>query len=190
MVESWWELLAPMNQAFQRVFVTGLEVADAYNSAVAMILRHPALSTYRYMLTLEHDNMPPARGLIDLCESIEGYAAVGGLYWGKGEHGFPMIFGAPDGGAEFAPQPPQPNCLHECNGLGMGFTLFDLDVFRDERIPRPWFQSIQCHWPEYGSSHRSQDLFFFGNIRRLGYRVACDTRVRVGHYDGDTGIVW
>jgi hypothetical protein len=39
-------------------------------------------------------------------------------------------------------------------------------------------------------SESSQDLYFFGRLRELGYRVACDTRVKVGHYDVSTGVVW
>src|SRR5205807_1856065 len=127
----------------------GMDVADAYNVAIEAILEHPALSTYKYLLTLEQDNMPPPRGLIKLCESIEGFAAVGGLYWFKGEEGPAMIFGKPGEDPMFAPRPPEPDAVQECNGLGMGFTLFDLDVFRDERIARPWFRTLQAYSPEY-----------------------------------------
>ena len=182
--------MSPLNQSFQRVFVKGLEVADAYNSAIETILEHPVLSRTKYLLTLEQDNMPPPRGLIKLCESIEGFAAVGGLYWLKGEEGQPMIFGKPGEEPVFAPQPPEPDTVQECNGLGMGFTLFDLELFRDERLPRPWFRGLQAYSPEYGPWQSTQDLDFFKKIRRLDYRVACDTRVKVGHYDADTGIVW
>lgn len=189
-VESWWELMPPMNQAFRRVFISGLEIADAYNRAIETILEHPVLSRYTYVLTLEQDNMPPARGLIKLCASIEGFAAVSGLYWVKGEEGEPMIFGKPGETPMFAPQVPRPDTIQECNGVGMGFTLFDLDLFRDERVPRPWFRSFQAYSPENGPWEYTQDLYFFKNIRRLGYRVACDTRVKVGHYDASSGIVW
>jgi hypothetical protein len=189
-VSAWWELMVPMNQRFERVFVTGLEVADAYNAAIETVLANPVLSKYSHVLTLEQDNLPPPRGLIMLCESIGDFAAVGGLYWGKGEDGQPMIFGDPGGAPGFRPQVPLADRVQECQAVGMGFTLFDLDVFRDERVPRPWFRTVQGHWPEYGAAGYSQDLYFFHNIRRLGYRVACDTRVKVGHYDDTHGIVW
>ena len=64
-VESWWELRTPLNQRFHRMFVTGLEVGDAYDRAARMILEHPVLSACRYLLTLEHDNMPPPSGLLN-----------------------------------------------------------------------------------------------------------------------------
>jgi hypothetical protein len=184
-VEAWWGMQSAMNQKFVRLMVKGMEVGDAYNAALDLILNHPDLSTWKYMLTLEEDNLPPPDGLLRLYESIPGYAAVGGLYWTKGEGGQPMIYGNPKGILGFEPQLPIPGQLQECNGLGMGFTLFDLDVFRDEKVPRPWFKTVQ-----EGNSLGTQDLYFFGNARRAGYKVASDNRVRVGHYDHANDIVW
>lgn len=188
-VESWWSMVPPMNQSFIRVIVRGMEVADAYNSAIETILAHPQLKDWKYILTLEEDNMPPPDGLLRLYESIDDYACVGGLYWTKGEGAQPMIYGKPGELPMFVPQVPEPETLVECNGLGMGFNLFKLDLFRDEAIPRPWFRTVQ----EFGSggmSAYSQDLYFFENARKAGYKVACDTRVRVGHYDENQDVVW
>jgi hypothetical protein len=187
-VERWMALMAPMNQPFLRMFVTDMEVGAAYETAVAMILEHPTLKSWKYLLTLEHDNMPPPDGLLRLYESIDGYAAVGGLYWTKGPEGQPMIYGDPVGPLNFAPQVPRPGELQECNGLGMGFTLFDLDVFR--QLERPWFQTLQHFAPNVGARVFTQDLFFFDKARKAGHKVACDTRVRVGHFDRTTGVVW
>jgi hypothetical protein len=72
----------------------------------------------------------------------------------------------------------------------MGFTLFQLEVFRDARIKRPWFKTLQGNRPSGEPWLITQDLYFFGQLRELGYRVACDTRVKVGHYDVGTGVVW
>ena len=113
---AWWELLTPLNQRFQRAFVTGYE-------------------------------------------NIDRFAAVGGRYWRKGEDGQPMIFGKPDATLDFAPQVPVPDTVQGCNGLAMGLTLFDLDVFRDERVPRPWFRTLQRPWPEYGPFGYIHDPF-------------------------------
>jgi hypothetical protein len=82
------------------------------------------------------------------------------------------------------------NALQETHGLGQGFTLFELDVFRDEKIPRPWFKT-QAEWdPNVGTAVGTQDLYFFKHARAAGHRVAVDTRVRVGHLDVNTGVVW
>jgi hypothetical protein len=188
-VESWWSLIPAMNQPFVRIMVRGMEVADAYNSAIETILAHPQLKEWKYVLTLEEDNMPPPDGLLRLYESIDEYAAVGGLYWTKGIEGQPMVYGRPGTVPMFAPQVPEPKAVVECNGLGMGFTLFDMDLFRDEKIERPWFKTLQTYGPG-GSANATQDLYFFQHARDAGHRVACDTRVRVGHYDDRTDVVW
>lgn len=189
-VESWMGLLTPMNQAFVRIFISGLEVSEAYNRAIDVILSNEQLSKFKYLLTLEEDNMPPPDGLLKLYENIDKYAIVGGLYWTKGEDGMPMIYGDPKRVLAFNPQTPQPEMIQECNGLGMGFTLFDMKLFRDEKIPKPWFQTIQSWSPVSGSQMGTQDLYFMGNVRRAGYRIASDNRVKVGHLDTQTGIVW
>jgi len=187
-VERWMGLMTPMNQPCLRMFVTDMEVGAAYNAAVEAILANPVLSTWKYLLTLEHDNMPPVDGLLRLYESIDDYAAVGGLYWTKGPDGQPMIYGDPTvQPLNFVPQLPVPETVQECNGLGMGFTLFDLDVFR--KVEGPWFRTVQEVGPG-GAKAYTQDLWFFQKAREAGYRVACDTRVRVGHLDVATGVVW
>jgi hypothetical protein len=189
-VENWMGLMIPMNQAFVRIFVSGMEVAAAYNAAIEAILNNPVLRDFKYVLTIEEDNMPPPDGLIKLYESMDEYAIVGGIYWTKGEGGQPMIYGDPKGILGFQPQVPLPDKVQECNGLGMGFTLFDMRLFTDEKIPRPWFKTIQEWTPGGGISMGTQDLYFMGNVRRAGYKIASDNRVKVGHYDPDTGMVW
>lgn len=188
-VESWWALMPPMNQPFVRMVVRGMEVGDAYNTAIETVLEHPQLKDWKYILTLEEDNLPPPDGLLKLYESIDEYACVGGLYWTKGWGGQPMIYGKPGTVPMFAPQVPEPETVQECNGLGMGFNLFRMDLFRDEEIPKPWFKTMQEVTHE-GAKVATQDLYFFGNARKAGHRVACDTRVRVGHYDEQGDTVW
>src|SRR3990172_4899598 len=197
-VESWMNLLSPMNQKFIRMFISGFEVGHAYQSAVETILGHPQLRDFKYMLTLEEDNLPPPDGLLKLYEHIcdckkpcnEHYASVAGLYWTKGDGGQPMIYGNPKGMLTYEPQLPRPDKVQECNGTGMGFTLFHMGLFRDKRLEKPWFQTVQGFTPEGGIAQGTQDLYFFGHLRKLGYRVASDNRVRVGHYDHENGVVW
>jgi len=187
-VENWMGLMTPMNNAFIRLFVAGMEVGEAYNAAVEMVLAHEQLKEFKYLLTLEEDNMPPPDGLLKLYESIDEYAAVGGLYWTKGESGQPMIYGDPKGVLNFQPQQVKMEQLQECNGLGMGFTLFRMDLFRE--MEKPWFKTVQEWDPGKGIAVGTQDLYFFGNLRRAGHRVACDTRIKVGHLDVSTGVQW
>jgi hypothetical protein len=196
-VQSWWGMMAPMNQKFLRMFIIGMEVGKAYSSAIEQILANPELSSWKYILTLEEDNLPPPDGLLKLIESIEGgvdnikYDAIGGLYWTKGEGGQPMIYGNPKVMPKnFIPQLPVAQSVQECNGLGMGFTLFRLEMFKDKKLRRPWFETIQKFTSHQGTNCFTQDLWFFNDANQYGHRFACDTRVLVGHYDKDTDTVW
>jgi hypothetical protein len=189
-VENWMGLMMPMNQKVIRLFMSGMEVGDAYTHAITLLINHPELRDWKYVLTLEEDNLPPPDGLLKLYENIDDYAAVGGLYWTKGEGGQPMIYGDPHGILNFMPQVPVPDSIQECNGLGMGFTLFRLEVFKDPKIEQPWFKTVQEWSQGIGAKSYTQDLFFFEKLRKAGYKVACDTRVKVGHLDTATGLVW
>ena len=119
------------------------------------------------------------------------FDVVGGLYWTKGDMGQPMIYGDPKlPELNFMPQVPIPETIQQCNGLGMGFNLFKTDIFRDPRVPRPWFKTLQEFVPNVGVRGYTQDLYFYENIHKLDYKVACDTRVKVGHYDLENDVVW
>jgi hypothetical protein len=153
------------------------------------------------MLTLEWDNIvpyiPSTQGpLMMLYEGIaKGYDVVGGLYWTKGIPSMPLIYGEPD--ADIKDTDGYFKVIHnfeqdslvECNGMGMGFTLFKMDIFRDSRLEKPFFKTLQEHTPE-GAKMYTQDLYFFEKIRKLNYKVAVDTRVKVGHLDFKSGIIY
>ena len=180
-VMSWMAMMPTINQKVKWLMSVWVEVGAAYEEMVRYILADPDLSKFKYILTIEQDNAPPQDGLQKLFESIEHYDAVGGLYWTKCDPSTPMIYGDPKVEPKnFFVQEPIPNALQECNGLGMGFTLFTLDMFR--HVERPWFQT-QNEVTKDGREVMTQDLFFFKKAAKAGYRFACDTRVRVGHYD-------
>ena len=190
-VQSWWGLMTPMNQKFIRTFVIGMEVGAAYTQAIEQILANPILRKWKYILTLEEDNMPPPDGLLKLYENMDKFDVIGGLYWTKGDAGQPMIYGDPNlEEMNFVPQVPIPETVQECNGLGMGFNLYKMDIFRDPRVPRPYFKTLQEFTPGIGGRGYSQDLYFYEGIRKLDYKVACDTRIKVGHYDLENDIIW
>ena len=188
--QSWMNLMTPMNQAVYKLPIMGMEVGEAYNHALETIFANPWMSKAKYMLTVEHDNLPPPDGLMKLYESIEDYDVVGGIYWTKGEGGQPMIYGDPKVmPRNYIPQIPIPDSVQPCNGLGMGFTLFRLDMFK--RIPKPWFKTVQEYNPITGSTALgTQDLYFFGKAAMEGFKFASDNRVKVGHLDINTGEIW
>ncbi len=192
-VQSWMGLIRPMNQkVLGPIFPYKLEVGAAYTDTVKWILGHEELKNWKYMLTLERDNMPPPDGLLKLIESIEqGYGAVSGLYWTKGEGGQPMIYGDPKVlPRNFLPQLPIPETVQPCNGLGMGFTLFRISMLAEPQLEWPLFKTVQEYTPGVGSKLGTQDLFFFEQAARLGYTFASDNRVLVGHYDEKEDRIW
>lgn len=114
---------------------------------------------------------------------------IGGLYWTKGIEGMPMIYGDPSVMPKnFIPQIPKPNIIQHCNGLGMGFNMFKLEMFK--KVPKPWFKTLQQYDPVNGTKMYTQDLYFFEKAAKEGFRFACDTRIKTGHIDYQADIIW
>lgn len=188
-------LIFPPNQPAHRMLAQGMEVGDAFSNAIAEIIAHPEVGNWEYILTIESDNTPPADGLVRLIARMHEHpelSCIGGLYWTKGEGGVPQIWGdVKDPIPNYRPQPPDPNGgLVECYGTGMGFNLWRMSMFKDERLRRPWFKTVAGV-----EGIGTQDLYFWGDARKYGYRCAIDCSVRVGHYDmegkfGPPDTVW
>lgn len=186
---SHWNLAFPPNNAVVRMLAVGMEVGEAYSQAIEQILAHPELSQWEYILTIEHDNMPPPDGVLKLLETMESnprFTCVGGLYFTKGYGGVAQIWGDPkDPVLNFRPQVPDPNGgVIECNGTGMGFNLWRLSTFKDKKLRRPWFVT------QKKEGIATQDLYFWADAKKHGYRCAIDCSVKVGHYDLAQDIVW
>jgi len=184
-------LAFPPNQANVWLMTENLEVGEAYSKCIDGILQHSELKDWEYILTIEHDNMPPFDGVVKLVEQMENhpeFACIGGLYYTKGEGGVAQIWGDPkDPIINFRPQVPVPGQLVECCGTGMGFNLWRMSMFKDERLRKPWFKTLNG---KEGQGIGTQDLYFWGDARKYGYRCAIDCDVRVGHYDGVQDFVW
>ncbi len=190
-VQSLQSLSYPMNQRRAMFFVTGAEVGKAYSEQVAGILAHPDLGAWPYILTIEDDNLMPTDAVTKLCESIElgPFDGVGGLYFLKSDDmPMPQCYGDPaeyarTGHLDFRPRDivsaMRGGAIVECNGIAMGCSLFRTESFR--KIPGPWFET---------SPSGTQDLNWCGKARRAGMRFAVDTRVRVGHINYETGVVY
>lgn len=189
-VSAMYGLMRPMNQqVFGPIFMSGMEVGAAFSAAIEMILNNPVLSKFKYVLTVEDDNIVVPDGLLKLYESMDQYAAVGGLYWTKGEGGQPMIYGNPNQQPlNFIPQQVQFDTVQRCNGLGMGFTLFRIDLFKT--MAKPYFETRQHFDPAKGAECYTQDLYFFEKLAKAGHKVACDTRVKIGHLDVEQDQIW
>lgn len=177
-----WNLSFPPNNGVVRILAQGMEVGDAYSNAIEQVLADPELSKWEYLLTLEHDNVVPANGVIKLCEEMENhpeFAWISGLYFTKGEGGVAQVWGdIKDPLMNFRPQPPDMNGgLMECYGTGMGFALWRLSMFKDKNLRKPWFHT------QTKDGVATQDLYFASDAHKYGYRCAVDCSIKVGHYD-------
>lgn len=186
---SHWNLVFPPNNGVVRILAQGMEVGEAYSTAIEQVLAHPELSKWEYLLTIEHDNMPPGDGVLKLLETLEAHpelSCVGGLYFTKGEGGVAQIWGDPkDPVVNFRPQLPDSNGgLVECCGTGMGFNLWKMKMFKDPKLRKPWFKT------EKTNGVATQDLYFWGDARKYGYRCAIDCAVKVGHWDENAEVCW
>lgn len=184
-------LIYPPNQGVIRMLALGMEVGHAYSECIEQILAHPELSRWEFVLTLEADNAPPQDGVLKLLAHMEAHPefdCIGGLYFTKGEGGVAQIWGDPkDPIVNYRPQPPDPNGgLVECVGTGMGFNLWRLKMFKDKRLPRPLFRTKASATEGVGT----QDLAFWSEARKYGYRCAVASDCRVGHYDADADMMW
>jgi hypothetical protein len=186
---SHWNLIFPPNNGVVRILAVGTEVGHAYSEAIDAVLKHPDLSKWEYILTIESDNMPPADGVLKLLRDMDEhpeYSCIGGLYFCKGDGGCAHIWGDPtDPLLNFRPQVPVPGTVQECNGSSMGFHLWRMEMFKDERLRKPWFKTSAG-----AEGVGTQDLYFWGDAKKYGYRTAVDTDVKVGHYDLSTDTLW
>ena len=174
-----------------------MEVGDAYSNAIEGVLANAQLNQWEYILSIEHDNMPPSDGVVRLVERMDQhpeFACISGGYFTKGEGGCYQAWGdIKDPMPNYRPQAPDPKGgLLECYGVGMGFALWRMAMFKDTKIKRPWFRTLNG---KDGSGVGTQDLVFWTEARKYGYRCAVDCSVKVGHFDyegkfGPADTVW
>lgn len=184
-VERLQSLQWPMNQRRAMFFVTGAEVGMAYSDQIQGVLAHPELSTWKYVLSIEDDTLPPADGVLKLVDAMDqGFDVVAGLYFTKGDVNMPQAYGSPaeyarTGVLDFRPrdvvEAVQSGGLMPVNGTAMGFTLYKMSLFKE--IPGPWFVT---------TPNNTQDLHFAQKLARAGKRQVVHCGVRCAHADWAT----
>lgn len=190
-------MIGPMNQARHIMACFGDEVGIAYDRMIKEVLASN-LASWKYIMTIEADNLVPADAQKRLLETIEQgmWDAVSGLYFTKGDINMPMAYGDPakfeaTGQLEFGPRDVSAAVMHgqvmPVNGIAMGCALWRMDLFRD--IPPPWFVTVD-DVVDGKSQAFTQDLWFCKEARARGRRFAVDCRVKVGHKDLATGQVY
>jgi hypothetical protein len=196
--QTWQGLMAPMNQKRAMLFATGDEVGVAYTRVIQQVLADPELSKWKYIMTMETDNLQPPDAHIKLLQTIEAgpYDGVSGIYYTKGDINMPMAYGDPEeyartGVLDFRPRDVREaqakGHVMEVNGIAMGCSLYRMELFR--QLEPPWFVTV-ADVVDGSPIAFTQDLYFCKNARSKGKRFAVDFRVVVGHLDLATGIIY
>lgn len=196
-VESWKRFVKPMNVPISEMIISGYEVGEAYNLAIEQFLNNEQLKNFKYILFLEDDIivpfMPNSFGpLIQLYQRMGDYDVASGLYWTKGEPPLPLVYG---NGNMDSVVPFEVNLnwksgdVVEVNGCGMGFALMKRSIFEDPRLKQPFFKTVNEMSPR-GSMLMTQDLYFYKNIKNLGYKICVDTGIKCGHLDMNTEKIY
>lgn len=68
-----------------------------------------------------------------------------------------------------------PKELFECAAVGLGLTLIDMRVF--DKLPFPYFRTQENE----ETGHRTEDIVFCRDARKLGFEVWCDPTIKMGH---------
>ena len=178
-------LRAPLGFLRPFVLVPGLEVADAYNEGMRLVMDLDPVPTY--VLTIEDDMLPEAGAHLALLRSIEetGADAVAGFYRAKNEEGTPLCFGN-----DFRPFEPPPGECIRVSAVPFGFTLWRTSLFEKMPTLSPpgdaprWFQTIETE-----TETVTHDLDFCMRMP-AGTKLMLDASVNVGHIDLRSGKVY
>ncbi len=198
-VSAYVSLITPPNQKRALFILENAEVAEAYENALAAILNDPELKSFKYLMTIEDDNTPPPMAQIQLLDSLThlNFDAMSGLYFAKGEFGFPMAFGDPDTFRNEKYFDCRPRDVHEAvaknevlevNAIAMGCAVWKIETLK--QLSEPRFKTVATTNGRETYVGQTQDIFVSEKIRRAGGRVGVDCRVKVGHVDPKTGEVW
>lgn len=216
-VDSWLSMVKALNQRHSYQFVAGYEVGEAYNEAIRRVLAHPLYSKWKYVCTLEDDNLVAPHSFVALLETIEEerapdgapYDAVSAVYCTKDARRTPLVAGdwrrwkatgdMDTGVLDLARVPDEEPVVPVCV-IPQGCAIWRLDLFR--RVPEPWFhtttKSVHAKLKAWRSGKRkekwgveTQDYHFCVKATRdHGAHFAIDLRVPVGHLDVNSGLAY
>jgi hypothetical protein len=172
-IESWFHLAFPMNQKRNGpLFAEGYEVGHAYNALIRGVLNHPYLKGWRYIFTMEDDNLPPFDAPVRLLETKEAgpegdgssaWDGVSGIYFTKDCNHSPMAYG--DAAARLRGEPIDfrpidlsavdltkckgAECRGKLDGCGHVVEVNGIaqgcaiwDMSLFREIPDPWFETV------------------------------------------------
>lgn len=168
-----WSVPATFEQ--KPYVIQGKAIDAAYTDAVLTAKNDGA----NYLLTVEDDQLIPPGAFERLWEVHQqaGPRSIVGAWYPQRKEprtGAPIVIR--NGKREYLADD---GAVHEVHSLPMGMTLFPVAVF--DEIPQPWFVTTDS---------LTQDSFFSQLARERGYKLLCDTSVRIKHVDRVSGSVY
>jgi hypothetical protein len=168
-------LTAPMFGNYFPISPDALEVGEARNRCVEIALE----AGVPYIMFVDYDVTPPPNAVIKLLSLKTDIAA--GVYHLKQVPSYPLIFveGWPGAFEDY-----ETGDLIKADGVGMGCTLINMEVFKN--IDPPWFKTVPGYSeksPNILLPHLTEDIYFCRKARDAGYDIIVDTSVQAGHVD-------
>ena len=125
-----------------------------------------------YILFIDHDNILAPETLVRMLEY--NVPVVGCLYFERKYPHLPLIYTFEEDFQTVRVEYNYPNGLVRCDVIGLGCSLFHMNVFK--QMQDPWF----CY--EYkGHIWGTEDIAFFHKLKEANIPVCIDTKNTVGH---------
>lgn len=127
-----------------------------------------------HILFIDADVMLPPWGLQVLL--THDYPIVSALYYRKSDPPTPSCWKKVKGKLQLLKKEDVEDKVVEVDAIGLGACLIQAKVF--EKIKKPWFD-----WTfKPGKGGYSEDLFFCRKVRKAGFSIIVDGRVKCHHY--------
>ena len=175
---KFWEGIRSIDWAAKIITKIGYDIDFARNLIVEEALKHNC----SHLLFVDDDIIVPKDSLTKLIAHKKDI--VMGLYFTKKPPHTPaalMWHKKPVGGYMSSPIKDYNRSLIECDAVGMGCTLINMEVFK--KMKRPWFVYLHETRNEETKTitQYAEDNWFCVKAKKLGYKVFVDTNIRCGH---------
>lgn len=150
-----------------------------------IIVRQAIKNKSKYIYFWDDDVAPPpnaTRLLMYDLEQDDDLGIAGGIYCSKEDPPSPLVFKGDGVGSYWNWKAGD---RFECTGLGTGSMMIRTEIF--EKIPEPWFKTIDEDMPPEGYTmvRQTDDLYFCAKVIEAGYKIMADANVLCVHWDYD-----
>jgi len=192
-VVAYSRLQMPVNCAAASMVVERMEVGVARSYIADEYMKMDPRP--RYLFFLGDDMLPPWDGLVNLWQTMETgrWDVLSGLYYLKAEPPSPLMRRVGITGPLQFGKHCQVGEVVPVDVCGLDFCLIRPEVF--EAIDKPYFKTGYEFTPTDLNGNGSvtmhtEDTFFLKKVREKKFRIGVDTRIRIGHYDSKSGLIY